>query len=259
MIKILIFYIQAVIIILRSSGRGVIPHRRYSPQAERYDPVRLRSRQYSLDERRWRMKYTPEESGVFLFDSFRPVYIEGGSVMKKRTLSTLIKISVLSAMAFILMYVDFPLPIFPTFLKIDFSDVPALLGAFAMGPVAGIIIELIKNLLIILLKGTQTGFVGELANFIVGAVLVGVAGILYKRTKTRANALVSIIAGIIFMSAVASIANYFVLLPLYGMTGAAERYSIILSGILPFNLFKGVLAGAITFLAYKKISPILHK
>lgn len=179
--------------------------------------------------------------------------------MKKVTLLTLIKVSVLSAMAFVLMYLDFPLPIFPAFLKIDFSDIPALLGTFAMGPVAGIIIELIKNLLIILLKGTQTGFVGEFANFIVGAALVGTAGIIYSRSKTRKGALISIISGILAMSALASIANYFILLPLYGITEVAERSSLVVYSILPFNIFKGVLAGAITFLAYKKLSPILHR
>lgn len=222
------------------------------------------------------MKYAPEKSGVFLFDSFRPVYIEGGSVMKKRTLSTLIKISVLSAMAFILMYIDFPLPIFPSFLKIDFSDVPALLGAFAMGPIAGVVIELLKNLLIIALKGTQTGFIGELANFIVGAALVGTAGVLYKHSKTRKNAIISIIAGIIVMSAVASVTNYYIFLPLYETVlhfpisaivaegakifkGITDLNSFVVYSILPFNLFKGALVAIITILVYKKLSPILHK
>lgn len=196
--------------------------------------------------------------------------------MRKRTLSTLIKVSVLSAMAFILMYLDFPLPFFPSFLKLDFSDVPALLGAFAMGPVAGIIIELIKNLLIIVIKGSQTALIGELANFIVGGALVGTAGVLYKHSKTRKNALISIAAGVIAMAVVASVANYYVFLPLYETAlnfpiaamveagakifkGITDLNTFVAFSILPFNLFKGVLVAIITFLAYKKLSPILHK
>lgn len=196
--------------------------------------------------------------------------------MKKRTLSTLIKVSVLSAMAFILMFLEFPLPIFPSFLKLDFSDIPALLGAFAMGPFAGIIIELLKNLLIIVIKGSQSGFIGELANFVVGSALVGTAGIFYKHSKTRKNALISIAAGVLVMSAVASVANYYVFLPLYETVlnfpiaamvqegakifkGITDLNSFVAYSILPFNLLKGVLVAIITFLAYKKLSPILHK
>jgi riboflavin transporter FmnP len=196
--------------------------------------------------------------------------------MKKRTLSTLIKVSVLSAMAFILMFLEFPLPIFPSFLKIDFSDIPALLGAFAMGPIAGVGIELLKNLLYLVIKGTQTGFIGEFANFIVGAALVGTAGSLYRHSKTRKNALISMIVGVLVMSVVASVANYYVFLPLYEtvlhfpisamveegakiFTGITDLNSFVAYSILPFNLFKGILIAIITFLAYKRLSPILHK
>lgn len=196
--------------------------------------------------------------------------------MKKRTLSTLIKVSILAAMAFILMFFEFPLPIFPSFLKIDFSDIPALLGAFAMGPIAGIVIELLKNLLYLVIKGTQTGFIGELANFVVGAALVGTAGSLYKHSKTRKNALTSMAAGVLVMTVVASVTNYFVFLPLYETVlhfpitemvkagaeifkGITDFNSFVAYSILPFNLFKGVLVVIITFLAYKRLSPILHK
>ncbi len=211
----------------------------------------------------------------YLPTSALPLF-EGGYIMKKRTLSTLIKISVLSAMAFILMYLDFPLPLFPSFLKLDFSDIPALLGAFAMGPVAGLIIELIKNLLIIVIKGSQTALIGELANFTVGAALVGTAGIMYKRSKSRKNALISIAAGVAAMAFVASLANYYVFLPLYETAlnfpvaamvdagakiykGITDLNTFVIFSILPFNLLKGVLVGIVTFLAYKKLSPILHK
>ncbi|MDF2675393.1 MAG: transporter component [Clostridiales bacterium] len=196
--------------------------------------------------------------------------------MKKRTLSTLIKVSVLSAMAFILMFLEFPLPIFPSFLKLDFSDIPALLGAFAMGPIAGILIEFLKNLLNIVVQGSQTGFIGELANFVVGAAFVGTAGSMYRHSKTRKNALISMIAGVLVMSTIASLTNYFIFLPLYETVlhfpisamveagakifkGITDFNSFVAYSILPFNLFKGALVAIITFLAYKRLSPILHK
>lgn len=196
--------------------------------------------------------------------------------MKREKLSILIKVSVLSAMAFILMFLEFPLPIFPSFLKLDFSDIPALLGAFAMGPIAGILIEFVKNLLYIIIKGTQTGFIGELANFVVGAALVGTAGSLYRHSKTRKGALISVAAGVLVMSVVASVTNYFVFLPLYETVlhfpiaemveegakifkGITDFNSFVAYSILPFNLFKGTLIAIITFLSYKRLSPILHK
>ena len=100
--------------------------------------------------------------------------------MKQKDLTIYIKIALLSAIAMILMYIDFPvIPLFP-WLKIDLSEVPVLMGGFAFGPMAAIFIELIKNILIIIVKGTNTGFVGEIANFIVGISLVVPASIIYK-------------------------------------------------------------------------------
>jgi riboflavin transporter FmnP len=197
-------------------------------------------------------------------------------VMKKISLATLIKISVLSGMAFILMLLEFPLPIFPSFLKIDFSDIPALLGAFALGPIPGIIIELLKNILNVLIRGSQTAMIGEAANFIVGSALVGTAGVLYKRSKTRKNALISVTAGVLVMTLIASVTNYYIWLPLYesalhfpieAMVAAGQKIfkgitdlnSFVAYSIVPFNLFKGVVVALITVLVYKKLSPILHK
>lgn len=195
--------------------------------------------------------------------------------MKKRTLSTLIKVSILSAIAFLIMFLEFPLPIFPNFLQLDFSDIPALLGAFAMGPVAGIVIELLKNILH-LLKGTTTMGIGEVANFIVGTAFVGTAGAIYKHSKTRKNALISMAAGVIVMTVVASVINYVAILPLYESMMGFSKEMMVAAGskifkgitdfntfvafsILPFNLLKGVLVALITSLAYKRLSPILHK
>lgn len=195
--------------------------------------------------------------------------------MNNKRLSKLIKISILSAMGLLLMFIEFPLPIFPEFLKIDFSDVPAILGTFALGPFAGMLIELLKNLLHLLLL-SKTGGIGELANFIVGAAFVMSAGFVYKRNKSRFGALIALFVGIVVSSIVASIGNYYVFLPLYesvlgfpmeaivGM-GKAINPSIkdlntfIAYSILPFNLLKGLIISLITFLSYKKLSPILHK
>ncbi len=196
--------------------------------------------------------------------------------MKQSNLNSMIKISLLAVMAFVLMFMDMALPIFPSFLKIDLSDLPALLGAFALGPVAGIIIELFKNVLILMFKGTQTGFVGEIANFIVGSLLVGTAGTIYKLNKSRKTAIIGLIAGTIVMSVVASVLNYTVLLPLYAKVYKApidafvsmgtainpaikDLKSFVLLSILPFNLLKCIVVSAITIPVYKRVSPILHK
>ena len=131
--------------------------------------------------------------------------------MRDEKLVKLIKISLLSVMAFLLMYIELPIPIFPDFLKIDISDLPALLGAFALGPIAGVIIELFKNILHGMLAG-KTAFVGELANFLVGSCLVLVSGYIYKAKKSKGGAIVALLIGVIVMSIFAGILNYFVIL-----------------------------------------------
>lgn len=104
--------------------------------------------------------------------------------MKSSKLNKLVKISVLGTIGFLLMFIEIPIPIFPEFLKIDISDIPALVGGFALGPVAGILIEFMKNILHGIFKGS-TVFVGEIANFLVGSVLVGISAYIYKRDKTK--------------------------------------------------------------------------
>lgn len=104
--------------------------------------------------------------------------------MKSSKLNKLVKISVLGTIGFLLMFIEIPIPIFPDFLQIDISDIPALVGGFALGPVAGILIEFMKNILHSIFKG-NTVFVGEIANFLVGSVLVGISAYIYKRDKTK--------------------------------------------------------------------------
>ncbi|AOR22631.1 ECF transporter S component [Clostridium taeniosporum] len=179
--------------------------------------------------------------------------------MNKKTNKT-IKISLLSALALILMYFEFPvIPIFP-WLKIDLSDIPALLGTFGFGPLAGVTIELIKNILILLIKGSQSGFVGELANFLVGVSLILPAGIVYKRNKSKESAILGMILGGISIEIVGIIANVYILLPAYGMQmSSAELLKYITVGLLPFNGIKAIIVSLLTYVLYKKISVSIFK
>ena len=182
--------------------------------------------------------------------------------MKTKTLNTnrFIKLSLLSAIAVILMYIDFPvIPIFP-WLKIDLSDVPALMGAFAFGPLAGVIIELMKNLLILIVKGTGTGFVGELANFLVGVALVWPAALVYKKNKTKKTAILGMVLGVLCIEVVGILANVYLLLPAYGMAMSKEELmQYVTVGLIPFNGIKSILVCGITYALYKKVSVSIFK
>ena len=136
--------------------------------------------------------------------------------MKKNTTHNLTVAAMLSAVAFILMFIEFPLPmLIPSFVKMDFSDLPALLGAFALGPVYGVVISFMKNLLHIIIKGTSTACVGELCNFMLGAVFSAVAGFVYKRHKSRKTAILGAIAGAAVMAVFSVPSNYFITYPAY--------------------------------------------
>ena len=179
---------------------------------------------------------------------------------------------VLSAVAFLLQLIEIPLPmLMPTFIKFDFSDLPALIGSFALGPVCGIVIELIKNVLHALLATGSFG-VGELSNFVLGAVFVGVAGCIYRRSRSKKGALIASLAGAIVMAAISFPSNLFIVYPVYYQFMPEETilaaYQTILPGMksvaesllvfnMPFTFVKGILDVAITFAVYKKISPIL--
>ena len=173
--------------------------------------------------------------------------------MNKNT-NKMIKISLLSAIAIVLMYFDFP--IIPAFawLKIDLSDVPALIGAFGFGPIAGVLIELIKNLLIPLIKGSQTGFVGETANFLIGVSLILPASFIYYRNKSKKSAMLGMITGGAFMEVVGVIANVYFLLPAYGMTMPADVLQNYIWALIAFNGIKAVMISVVTYALYKRIS-----
>ena len=193
----------------------------------------------------------------------------------KMGVKTLAKTGMLAAVAVVLMLFEIPLPFAPAFYKIDFSEVPVLIGCFAMGPLAGVGIELVKILLNFIINGTQTAGVGELANFLIGCAFCVPAGILYRRKHTRAGALVGMAVGTVSMTIIGSVLNAYLLLPVYAkafgmpldaiveMGTAVNAHitsveSLVLWAVVPFNLLKGILVSAIVFIIYKKISPVFR-
>ena len=190
--------------------------------------------------------------------------------------NTIAKIAILSAVATVLMLLKTPIFLIPGFYKLDLSEVPVLLGAFSMGPVAGILIEAMKTLLNLAIDGTVTAGIGELSNFLVGCSFVVPAAIIYRREKTRKNAVKGLIVGIIVNTVFAAVMNFYILLPVYAMAfswpldkiiqmGTAINPYItnltffILFATIPFNLLKSLLSSVITFLIYKKLSGVLHR
>ena len=190
-------------------------------------------------------------------------------------LRTTIQIAMLGAVATVLMMFEFPLPfIAPPFVQMDFSEIPVVVGTFAMGPLAGIIIELLKNLLHIVTHGTTTAGVGELSNFLIGCSFAVPAGLFYKRRKTAKNALIGMSVGTVTMAAVGCLSNAFVMFPLYSVAMGIPVDSFIAMGtkinpainnmvtfvllsMVPFNLIKGVMISGITMLSYKSLKVLL--
>lgn len=192
---------------------------------------------------------------------------------KKISARSIAVTAMLSAVAFVLMYIETAIPIIPSYIKLDLSDLPALIGTFALGPIYGVIIELIKNLLHLVVS--QSMFVGELSNFILGAVFVFVAGLIYKLNKTKKGALIGGVAGALVMGIVSVPSNYFIVYPVYiviffkgNVDTCVATYQVFLPSMknllqcllcfnLPFTIVKGLISVAITMLIYKRLSPIL--
>jgi len=186
----------------------------------------------------------------------------------------LTKIGILSAIAFILMFFEVPVPMMPSFLKLDASELPALIGAFVLGPMAGVFVELIKNILH--LGSSQTVGIGEMANFLVGVSFVAPAGYFYQKNSSHKGAVVSLVVATFSMMVSASLLNYFVLIPLYqtvlhfpldkmiALGTVANPHiidlaSFIAMAIIPFNMIKGVIISIFTMMIYKKIFPMLRE
>lgn len=179
--------------------------------------------------------------------------------------------AMLSAVAFVLMFFDFSVPFMPVFIKMDLSELPALIGAFAMGPVCGVMVCFIKNLLH-LIMGSTTGGVGELSNFILGVAFVLPAGLIYRHKKSRSSALTGSLVGALFMGIFSIVSNYFLVYPVYYNFMEEEQvlraYQMIIPSVqnilqclvcfnMPFTIVKGLFSVVITFVIYKPISPIL--
>lgn len=193
---------------------------------------------------------------------------------KKQNIRAITITAVMSAAAYVLMMLDFSIPIMPSFIKLDFSELPALITAFAFGPLWGVLVCFIKNL--VHLFFTSTMAIGEISNFVLGAIFVGVAGLVYKRKKTVKTALLSCVIGSVAMAVISVFSNYFIVYPLYytvlGMPEAAilNMYQIIRPSTknlfeamvvfnLPFNLCKGLIDSVLCFIVYKRLSPALKK
>ena len=181
------------------------------------------------------------------------------------TTRNIAKIAVLSAIAYVLMLLEFPLPFAPSFYKFDFSEIAVLLGGFAMGPAAAVCIEAVKVTLNLIFNGTITMGVGEVANFLIGCALSVPAAVLYKRHKTKKTAIEGLCLGTLCMTLLGVVLNWLVLIPAYVSLAHFPMDAIIGMGaaiflcVAPFNLFKGIVTGGLTMLLYKHVSPILHR
>lgn len=193
---------------------------------------------------------------------------------KKRVFETtnLVKMGLLSALAFILMRLDFPIPGFPPFLKMDVSDIPSVIGVLAMGPAAGVIIQFAKAFLY-MVSGSDTGFVGPLANFIVGAAYVFPLGLVYKYKPNLKGFIIGCFGGTISMAAIGALMNYFVMIPFYavlfGMSvdvivamgtkvnaAITDLKTLVLYSIVPFNLLKASGISILSYGVYKALQPL---
>ncbi len=190
--------------------------------------------------------------------------------------------AMLSAIAFALMFIEFPVPVMPSFIKFDISDLPPLFASFALGPVYGVIAELIKNILHIIVKGTTSAGVGELSNFLLGAVFCLVAGFIYKSDKNKKRAVIGCIAGALAMGIICLPINYFIVYPAYvkfykmPLEAIIGMYQAILGPVatvptknalfncllifnVPFTFIKGLVDALICILIYKPLSVVIKK
>lgn len=190
-------------------------------------------------------------------------------------LRTMVQIAMLSAVSAVLMMFEFPIPfLVPPFVKMDFSEIPVLIGSFAMGPLAGVGIELLKNILHLVTYGTTTGGIGEISNFFIGCAFVVPAGIFYKKRKTRKSAVLGMGTGVMLMVLIGCLSNAFVMFPLYSAVMGIPIDTFIAMGtaihpaidnmvtfvvlcMVPFNLVKGISISLITLLLYKRLRTVL--
>lgn len=198
------------------------------------------------------------------------------AVKRNKGMSTknLVKVAILSAIAYMLMFISMPIPgIFPDFLKIDISDIPAIFGGMAMGPIAGFVIVIVKNLLQ-LITATTTGGIGEFANILIGGTYVYIICFAYNKRSDIKGVIIGGIIGTVVMTIVGCLMNYYIMLPFYGNLmgldaiinmGTAlnpkvnDLFTFVIWMIAPFNIVKAMLMTFVTVPLYKKMSKILMK
>lgn len=185
----------------------------------------------------------------------------------------LVAAAMLSAVAVVLQYIEISIPIMPSFIKLDLSDLPSLIGSFAMGPLWGVAIAGIKNLIHVLVS--QSGGIGELANFLLNAAFVFTAGMIYRANRTRKGAIIGSLSGAAVMALISVPVNYFIVYPFYTafmpMDAIIGAYKAIFPGIqdgnllqcllvfnLPFTFVKAMLSVVIVLLVYKSLSPLIR-
>ncbi len=197
--------------------------------------------------------------------------------MKKSVFSTevIVKVAILAAVSAVLLMFNFPIAIAPSFYKIDFADVAGLIGGFAMGPLAALMIQLVKIILNIIIEGgSQTAFIGEFSNFLISSALCVTAAFLYHKDPSNKGAIKALLISAVFMTIAAAVLNYYLIIPAYvkfmnfpleAIVGMGtkifpiiqNKFTLVCFCTIPFNLIKATLTGVLTFLLYKRIWPLL--
>ena len=179
--------------------------------------------------------------------------VKGSSRMSTKYL---VRVALFAALSFIVMFFEFPIwTIFPAYLKVDFSEVVVFIGGMVLGPVAVIFMEIVKNLINLMLK-SSTGGIGELANFTVGVALILPAVMILRKKEGFVNGIIAFAVGIVVMIIVASVGNYFIFLPVYGVTDPAARLGMIVPTLIPFNAIKGVIVAVFSLSLHQTIKGL---
>ena len=187
--------------------------------------------------------------------------------MKKLSVKSFVTIGMLSSLAFLLMFIKFPIPPFPAWLTVDFSDIPALIAAILFGPIAGVLVELFKNALDYMVLGSEAGLpIGNMANFLAGITFVLPTYFIYSRLKSKRGLVAALSIGTITMAVIMSILNYYAILPAYifllgffePMSNSAMRH-LVVAAVLPFNIIKGILVTIIFMLLFTRMQGWLDK
>jgi riboflavin transporter FmnP len=194
---------------------------------------------------------------------------------KKITTIVLVRSAIFGAIGSVLMQFSLTLPIFPGFLSLDLGNLPPLIAAITTGPLAGFLSMLIKNLLDPIIFGTNTGGIGNFANFLMGAALVVPIGFVFKKHKTVTGLLVGGAAGIVCTAIVAAFVNYFILIPLFARIfipmetiisianavnhNVNDIFTLIIFAVIPFNLLKGAVVVTVGFFIYLPLRPVMPR